>query len=159
MTMTKTAPQAINIVSEGAIPRQEKRVLSHKHIPVQKYIRQGDLYVINVTGLKKITVFKDKDGKNGIEVNLTEYITKVKSNKRVHQLVPGSTVGSHHQVLADKVDMYINPTNRSSVIGPVLKAEQAFDVLHPHHAHHNLPGNEYLVCYQLNDKTKERVKD
>jgi hypothetical protein len=149
--MAQTIHQTIQMVSDAAKPRQEKRVINS--IKPGQMIRQGDIYAINVTGLKSINVFKT------IDVNLSSYTSIVKTNKTLFQLVPGSTMGSRHQVRTNEVVLSINPTNGTSLVGPMIHAEKSFDILHPEHAHFNLPAGDYLICYQLNAKTKQRVKD
>lgn len=145
-----TITEAINEVSQAAKPRQEMRVINE--IRPGQMIRQGDIYLICINGMKEIKVFND------VNVTIAEYTKSLKTNKKQHQLVPGSTMGSRHMV-DSKVMMSINPTNKSTLIGPVLRSTESFVVTHPEHAHFHMPAGDYLVCYQLNDKTKERVKD
>jgi hypothetical protein len=145
-----TITETINEISQAAKPRQEMRVI--KSIQPGQMIRQGDIYLVCISGMTDIKVF------DNIKVTVAEYTKPVKTNKKHHQLVPGSTMGSRHMV-DSKVMMSLNPTNKSSLVGPILRSVEAFEVTHPEHAHFRMPAGEYLVCYQLNDKTKERVKD
>ena len=149
--MTQTLVEAIETVSKAAKPRQEKRVI--KSIKPGQMIRQGDIYLINVSGLESIRVFGATD------VKRSSFTAQEKSNKTYLQLVPGSTMGSRHQIKNSEISLFLNPTNESSLVGPLIVAENEFDLVHPEHAHFTLPSGEYLVCYQLNDKTKQRVKD
>lgn len=151
--MLTIAADAISSVSAAAKPRQETRVINQ--IPVGKMVRQGDLYLIRVNPKKSISLFKDT-----VTVNLSEYANAPATNKQFYQLVPGSTKGSRHQIAqAENISFMINPTNQSTLVGPMIVAKENFTVVHPEHAHIQLPAGEYLVCYQLNDKTKQRVKD
>jgi hypothetical protein len=150
--MQQTIEQVINKISTEAKPRPEMRII--KAMKPGQMIRQGDIYVINVTGMKSIKVF------NTVEVKMESYTSQVKSNKQFYQLVPGSTMGSRHQVKSSEVTVTVNPTNDSSLVGPMIHAERGFELCHPEHAHMqvDVPG-DYLVCYQLNSKTQQRVKD
>jgi hypothetical protein len=148
---TATVVETLETVTKAAIPRQAKRVI--KTIKPGQMIRQGDIYLINITGQKGIKVF------GTTEVKTENFTSEVKSNKAYHQLVPGSTMGSRHQIKSDEISLFVNPTNESSLVGPMIRAKGDFDLVHPEHAHFTLPAGDYLVCYQLNDKTKQRVKD
>jgi hypothetical protein len=57
------------------------------------------------------------------------------------------------------LEIFVNPTNDSSLVGPLIKSQKDFTIEHPEHAHFQLPAGTYLICYQMNDKTKQRVKD
>ena len=147
----QTIEQVIQDVSTAAKPRQEKRVI--KAIKTGQMIRQGDIYLIAINPAKAFKVF------GNVEVNLKSYTSEVKSNASSHQLVPGSTMGSRHTIPRDEITLFVNPTNESSLVGPMIHAEKPFSLEHPEHAHFELPAGDYLVCYQLNDKTKQRVRD
>lgn len=147
----QSVTQVIENISESAKPRQDMRIIpSIKH---GQMIRQGDIYLISIGNKDKVTVF------NNVEVSMKNYTSEVKTNAEFFQLVPGSTMGSRHQVRTKNVKLLVNPTSESTLVGPIIKAEQAFDLVHPEHAHFNLPAGEYLVCYQLNAKTMQRVRD
>jgi protein involved in ribonucleotide reduction len=148
----KSVIEVISHISESAKPRQDKRVV--KAINPGQMIRQGDIYLICLgTHQTEVNVFKD------VKVVKNDYTSLVKTNSQFIQLVPGSTMGSRHQVCSKHVEVFVNPKNTTSLVGPIIKAEKNFDLVHPEHAHFNLPAGEYLVCYQLNDKTKQRVRD
>jgi hypothetical protein len=149
--MNQTIDQVIQDVSEAAKSRQEKRII--KSIKTGQMIRQGDIYLIAIDRTKATKVF------GTVEVNPKNFTSEVKSNATHHQLVPGSTMGSRHMVTRDEVTLFVNPTNESSLVGPVIHADKPFSLEHPEHAHFELPAGDYLVCYQLNDKTKQRVRD
>jgi hypothetical protein len=148
--MNKNTIEVINNVSNQAKPRQQKRVVSH--IPIGKGVRQGDIYVINVKTLSKIDLFKKT-----ISVDMSKYTTIAKK-ENAYQLVPGSTLGSRHFATGN-VTLKLNPTNDSSLVGPLIESDTSFTITHPEHAHVQLPSGTYLVCYQLNALTKQRVKD
>lgn len=146
-----TVIEVIKDISESAKPRQACRV-----IPSMEYgqmIRQGEIYLIRIGNTKDVTVF------GSTKVTFAGYTSEVKSNSEFFQLVPGSTMGSRHQVKSKNVKVFINPQGNSALVGPIIKAEANFDLVHPEHAHFNMPAGEYLVCYQLNAKTMSRVRD
>jgi hypothetical protein len=148
--MFATATEAIEHISTKAKPNQETRII--KAIKPGHMIRQGDIYAINVDGMTSIEVFQT------VKVDFKNYTSKVKTNKTHYQLVPGSTKGSRHTVKND-LEIFVNPTNDSSLVGPLIKSQKDFTIEHPEHAHFQLPAGTYLICYQMNDKTKQRVKD
>jgi hypothetical protein len=148
--MSTSTLEVIEKISTSAKPRQEKRII--KSMKPGQMVRQGDIYLINITGKKEVKVF------NTINVSFNNYITSAKPQGNQFQLVPGSTMGSRHMV-DSSVKVKLNPTNTSSLVGPVIESESAFLVTHPEHAHFELPKGSYLVCYQLNALTRERVKD
>ena len=151
MTTSTLAPeQVIEQISASIQPKQDKRII--KSMKAGQMVRQGDIYLINVTGLKQTKVFQN------VEVKFDGFITKLANDKNGHQLVPGSTMGSRH-IVDNTVSVHVNPTNPSSLVGPLITAKDAFTVSHPEHAHFELPAGDYLVCYQLNAKTQQRVKD
>jgi hypothetical protein len=148
--MFATATEAIEHISTKAKSNQETRII--KAIKPGQMIRQGDIYAINVDGMTSMEVFQT------VKVDFKNYTSKVKTNKTHYQLVPGSTKGSRHTVKND-LEIFVNPTNDSSLVGPLIKSQKDFVIEHPEHAHFQLPAGTYLICYQMNDKTKQRVKD
>jgi hypothetical protein len=44
-------------------------------------------------------------------------------------------------------------------IGPVVVADGDWVLTHPKHAHHQFPAGVYLISYQLDVRTMQRVKD
>jgi len=149
--MIKDATQVVSSIKTGAVIKNKKRVIN-KILPTQ-WVRQGDVYVINVNDLTSIKVFKDT-----VEVNLKSYTKEEEVGIDGYQLVPGITSGSRH-IVESGVDVFTNPTNNSSLVGCLVKSNKAFNIRHPEHDHFEMPAGEYLICYQLNVLTKKRVRD
>jgi len=152
VTIKSPTTDVVGIINKSAKKRQDKRII--KSLAPGAGIRQGDIYIININDMTQIELFKKS---TPVLVNIANYITTLKQSND-YQLVPGSTKGSRHFACGDIV-VKTNPTNRSSVVGPIIEAKTSFVITHPEHAHFQLPAGKYIVCYQLNAQTKTRVKD
>ena len=96
-----------------------------------KFAQQGDIYVRKLDAVPK---------------------GYIKSENHDGQLAPGTTRGSRHCVDPNKVDIYVRqeaPRGEAVLEGPVLYAEERFDIMHPEHGWVSIPGLQfYQITYQ-----------
>ena len=131
------AIEVFNKVKENATITKKKKIVI-EHIGINKYIRQGDIYIRRIekiTGTKKI-------------------------NNR--QLATGSTKGSRHMV-DDSVELFDGfiflKNSPKFIFGPQIKAKKCFLITHPEHADFILPAGNYQVSYQGDWIRQEKVRD
>lgn len=78
------------------------------------------------------------------------------------QLVRGVTTGSRHEV-AGKVSVFEGttapPKAPQALLGPLIVAEERFQITHPEHAVFDLPAGTYQVTHQRDAWTGGMVKD
>lgn len=48
---------------------------------------------------------------------------------------------------------------RRVCLGPIIEADETWNVTHPKHAHHEYPAGLFLVTYQLDRRTMRQVRD
>jgi hypothetical protein len=119
-------------------PATETRVL--KEIKPGQGVRQGDIYIVATHGLKP--------GKR-----LTQ-----------RQLAPGETQGSRH-IAEAPAQIFESPGHpipgiqANALLGPLVEADQRWNLAHPEHAHASFPPGQYQVVYQLDFAAQRRVQD
>lgn len=145
-----TTQEAIRKVKEQAPALQEVRAISR--INVGQAIRQGDLYLIAINPKGK-TTFKTSDD-NEITINADHYVCE-----GPRQLAPGKSTGSKHCINDKHVVIRKNHKETNVILGDIVHADSSFTLSHPEHAHFNLPAGSYIVAYQLDFSTKQRVQD
>lgn len=148
MSTATIAELVTELVSKAPVKTEVRRI---QKMEFGQTVRQGDIYVTKINPNKTQLTLK-----NDVKVDLNQYISP-----GLDQLVPGNTTGSHHCVAQNQyVKVWNNPqTSSNSLIGPVIEAKETFCITHPKHAHMELPEGTYLVTYQLNALTRQRVKD
>jgi len=94
-------------------------------IPVGDYTVQGDVYI------------------QALDIVPTGY----KPTSIAAQIAPGNTQGSRHILKSlDGIKMY-TAKNASVLDGPVIRAEQSFELTHPEHGHLILSPGIYRITY------------
>lgn len=140
-----TAENALTQVQEQAERVRNDETAVVGTVSKGDVIRQGDVYLICITGLiDKIALKAIKD----------------------RQLAPGTTQGSRHVVQGDcevyqaedagavigTVAEALKPSQAGlfpQLIGPIIHARGAVEIDHPEHGNRILPGGEwYAVVYQ-----------
>lgn len=128
-----------NTATETFKKIEEKAVISKpftRHISemnIGNVIRQGDIYVEKV----------DDNHHHA-------------SDKAMRQLAIGNTQGSRH--IADGDVEIFSPSEKSPLVGPVVKAQSRWILTHPEHGHFSLPAGCYQVRYQR-DYASERAEE
>ena len=79
------------------------------------------------------------------------------------QLAPGSSMGSRHCVEGN-VEIYEGVKApawcKSKLVGPVIIArEERFKLVHPEHAHFDMPCGTFVTIFQLDPRTLLRVEE
>lgn len=74
------------------------------------------------------------------------------------QVAVGTSVGSRHIVEGDAVTVHENP-KASDLVGPYIVAQERCILTHPEHAHVSMPAGTYVVTYQRDETTNQRVMD
>ncbi len=114
---------------------QEMRVIPDGVMTPGKWIRQGDIYLV---AIPDIGLAFDEPTTN-------------------RQLAPGETRGSRH-VVEGNVKIF-NRKNQSDVlVGSQIDAPERFKVVHPEHAHFELPAGKYQVYFQMDARQAERTR-
>lgn len=132
-TQEKTAADWIAEIERAAAGSDAETRTIHR-IKIGQHVRQGDLYVIRIdTPPKKCSVTSER------------------------QLAPGSTQGSRHVAEGD-VTIY-RVESRDVAIGPIVHAPVPWRLAHPEHAHMVLPAGTYQILYQLDERTRQAVRD
>lgn len=145
--------ESIEKIEQGAESNvQEIRVV--KEWPVDAVVRQGDIYVLRMP----------EDYEHGKKL-------------KERQLVDGQTQGSRHVVeegptihAAGKAPSWLFAETAKSLgvsrqrllkalLGPSIKANKAFKITHPEHAHVEAPCGSYITWSQMDARMLERVRD
>lgn len=137
---TKTAVEKVTKTG----PDMEVRVC--RKIEIGSVLHQGDVYVHCV----------ESDHPRGKEVGS-------------RQVAVGSTVGARHVAEGAGVKVFegkllpdwVTPGDFqvSDLLGPVIVADDTWNLAHPEHAHHSIPAGTYQITYQGDWATKTRVLD
>lgn len=138
-TATLNALQAHQQIEEFAKSAPtEKRIIPDGSMPVGKWIRQGDVYLM---AIKDVPLECDTETAN-------------------RQLAPGETRGSRH-IIEGNVKLFVKGPNagRTDVLeGPVIVAKERCTLTHPEHAHFELPPGTYQSYYQMDARQAERTR-
>lgn len=134
--------EVINGVTDSASNNVED-VRFIKKMEVGQVVRHGDLYYNFV-------------GEYGTEY---PHGALLQSN----QLASGTSAGSRHIAEAPakcyvgtKLPDYYNDT---AFIGPYFESKERFVVSHPEHSSIHFPSGNYMVSFQLDARTLQKVKD
>jgi len=142
--------QTVSEINLGTIQHfaQNLSVPETRSIPecgINQGIRQGDVYAIRIDNFKK-----------------ADY--KISSER---QLAPGTTQGSRHTV-DESVEVWVPENNQYDVkltengftcLGPVVVAKNRWNLMHPQHAHFDMPEGTYQISYQVDPVQQRRVLD
>ena len=107
-------------------------------IEVGQVVRQGDIYIH--------TVAQDH----------------IRSGRlQTRQLAEGLSQGARHvaEPPAEVYEWNRLPEWCTGIAGPVVVSAERFTVSHPEHADISLPAGTYMVTYQMDPRTMERVRD
>ena len=116
--------------------KSDKRTRKPKFPQNGNWVRQGDIYVIRQDGAAK-----------GLKLT------------KERQLATGTSQGSRHVVVGDKIKVY-GRENRDGFTGPVIEVcAGTATVTHPEHAHVELPVGVYEVRHQEDLSTRRAVQD
>lgn len=153
--MNKTAIEFHNQLAEAVkASGQEARKHTGK---VGEVAHQGDVYCHAVRNIPEAW-----------NVAVTEH----------RQVALGATIGSRHIAEGDgltvlwpaSVDAAVSACPVEGLVkklgngarfcvGPIVKADKAWTLTHPEHAHHEFPAGNYLVTYQLDYSRQRQVRD
>jgi hypothetical protein len=103
-------------------------------------------------------------------------VWSVETTQESRQIAVGQGEGSNHRVTGNVRVYWPESAQKAAescpiklheganaallqVLGPVIEADEAFQLTHPKHAHHELPAGVYLTVYQLDRRTMRRVQD
>lgn len=135
MTTTNARKILEQIVDQSSDHTADERFV--RVMEIGRHFGQGDLYIERVAD----------DYPRGAEL-------------RDMQLAPGISKGSRHVAVGCKVFACTpEALQETPMHGPVIVAEQRFQVTHPEHADVSLPSGTYRVGYQLDPRTMRRVAD
>jgi len=139
-----------------------------RHLEVVKEltgVRQGDMYIINITA-------PTVEARNSLAKTLNETATKysvaplafgdIGKPTTNRQLVNGISTGSRHCISPQDlavVTILARSHNAHELEGPMIIATSRFTIEHPEHAHCSLPAGTYQVLYQRDFRTGLRVQD
>lgn len=147
--MTITAMEAFKKIEEYATKKANKRDRHvPKNFPLDKKIRQGDIYITRIKHPENMeNTYKDY-GDN--------------------QLAPGFSEGSRHIASGNNIKLFtlidksqkegqdrINPIT----LGPVIINDEPSVITHPTHGNVHLPPGAWQITYQLDFASKQRVRD
>jgi hypothetical protein len=136
----ETAQEAQELIEREAKVKAVAEIRVIPTMEVGQVVRQGDIYIHRV---------KD-DFAHGFETG-------------TRQLALGETVGSRH--VAEEPALVFRGVrvpewcDRDTLLGPCLMAKKRFKVVHPEHAHVDLPAGTYQVTHQMDARTKKAVID
>lgn len=149
----KNVMESIEHIEKGAESNVQE-VREMKTWPVDRVVRQGDVYFLRVAD----------NWKHG----------KATKNR---QIVDGTSQGSRHIVEAGPTlhapngapDWLFAETAKKlgvsqeklvkALMGPSIKASKAFKITHPEHAHIEAPCGSYITWSQMDARTLQRVRD
>lgn len=129
----------------------------HSGMKAGKVGHQGDVYVHCITAIPEAW-----------NVEVSEH----------RQVALGNAIGSRHVAEGDALtvfwpkskdeamkqcpikDFFVgNEQAKRLCLGPIVKADKAWTLTHPEHAHHQFPAGTYLVTYQFDFNTQQIVRD
>jgi len=137
--MVKDIVELYSKLEQEAADKAVAEVRNISKIEVGQVVRQGDIYIHRV----------ENDHPHG----------KMAEN---HQLAEGNTQGSRH-VADENAQVFVGTKApqwaERAFLGPLVKSTVAFKIVHPEHAHVNLPAGTYQITHQMDARTLERVRD
>lgn len=133
---------AVKVLKQIEVEAKEKAIREIRYIKSMNpgdAIRQGDIYLLCV----------ESDHPVG----------KITHNR---QLAPGTSMGSRH-CIEGNVDIYEGVKApewcKSNLVGPVIVAKERFKLVHPEHAHFDIPSGYFQTIYQLDPRTLLRIEE
>ena len=133
---------AVEILKKVEKEAKEKAIQDVRYIGTiypGQVIRQGDIYLLCV-----------------------EKSHPVGEQTLNRQLAPGNSMGSRH-CIEGNVNLYIGVKApewcKSNLVGPVIVARERFKLVHPEHAHFDMPAGYFQTIYQLDPRTMMRVEE
>jgi hypothetical protein len=152
----KTAVQFHEQLTE-AVKVSSQDIRKHTAMAIGAVGHQGDVYVHRI-----------KDIPAAWDVAVTEH----------RQVALGATIGSRHIAEGDGLTVLWPKSVEAAIeecpvkklvqnlgngarfcLGPIVKADKAWTLTHPEHAHHEFPAGNYLVTYQLDFSRQRQVRD
>lgn len=141
----ETVQEAVKAM-DAVVPDTEVRVV--RRIEIGSAIQQGDVYLFRVP---------DNHPK-GKQIGKGKKQIAVGTHTGARHVVEGSVLVYEGVALPEGVKPPMDVEARE-ICGPVIVAEDAFSLVHPEHAHHQLPAGTYQTTYQLDLRTMKRVVD
>lgn len=136
----ETAEEARTLIEREAKEKAVQEVRRIEEMAVGQVVRQGDIYIHRVPD----------DYSHGPAA-------------QTRQLAQGETMGSRH-VAEEPAEVFQGRQSpiwcdNDTLVGPFIAAKKRFKVVHPEHAHVDLPAGTYQVTHQMDARTKKRVID
>ncbi len=141
----ETVQEAIKAV-DAVKPDVEVRIV--RRIEIGSAIQQGDVYLFRVSD----------DHAKGKQIGKGKKQIAVGSHIGARHVAKGAVTVYEGVSLPDGVKSPMN-VETQEICGPVIVATDTFSLIHPEHAHHELPAGTYQVTYQLDMRTMRRVVD
>jgi len=146
--------EAINQIKLVVESAQKRSRYNEMHLEVGQWTRQGDVYIHCIESREQFYKTILPGGE--------EFLPKSRRGElsQDRQLAPGNTKGSRHILGRCDVTIYAPHKDAGVLEGPELHTDQLI-VNHPEHAAKKITSDtgKYIVTYQLDQKTRQRVRD
>lgn len=141
----------------------DKDIRVHPNFKPGHVVPQGDIYLHMLSGgTDKTSIQADrKELETRLRKNWSDFrLGKLGEITNVRQLVQGNSIGSRHSIDGNAT-IYAPDKGATPLEGPVIVAHEKCRLIHPEHAHHEIPEGTYQVVFQRDFITEEiqRVTD